>query len=508
MERRFDMSDFEQSLKDHADQFKMIPSKRVWNGIYNNLHPGSKWPSITVAILFLITLITIGNLNNNSTSHFNNLANTELNSTKNISKAKSENQKVSQLSDQNKRTISSSKINVNSTLSSTSQKRLNPQTTNSSITHSVSPNTFSEKNNHQTTVAQLQLPVNGILINNAITNSQAKNNFTNSKTSVNEQIGDVSILYSQEGQKTALKVSLIQQPELFNNNLIIPVSYNIFSSPPDESLFVTVIPLKKAEEMNKDDAALKQNTVLNTKKLHRKKNNKIEWVFYVNPTVSSVLFNKKTIEPTSGVSSLVVLSGQPSFKLIHKNKIGIETGAEMSFKLSKRFKFITGFNLNYSGYINVSNLEHPTFTTMTLNDNHGRPYSKNYITHYGNGQSQDHISLSNYNIEVSIPVGIQYNIWGNNKIKIDVASLIEPSLLLKNDAYMISSDGRYYVNDPSLVRKGNLEANFGTYITLTGKKIKWHLGPNVRYQMLSTYKNIYPTKEHFIDYGIKIGISK
>jgi hypothetical protein len=64
MERRFDMSDFEQSLKDHADQFKLMPSKRVWNGIYNNLHPGSSWPSITVAIILVITLITVGNLNN------------------------------------------------------------------------------------------------------------------------------------------------------------------------------------------------------------------------------------------------------------------------------------------------------------------------------------------------------------------------------------------------------------------------------------------------------------
>src|SRR5690242_577343 len=64
MERRFDMSDFEQSLKDHADQFRMTPSKRVWNGIYNNLHPGSKWPSLTVAVVFIITLVTIGTLNN------------------------------------------------------------------------------------------------------------------------------------------------------------------------------------------------------------------------------------------------------------------------------------------------------------------------------------------------------------------------------------------------------------------------------------------------------------
>ena len=506
MERRFDMSDFEQSLKDHADQFKMIPSKRVWNGIYNNLHPGSKWPSITVAILFLITLITIGNLNN-STSHFNTLANTDLNSTKIISKAKNENHPVNQLSDQSKRKINSSKINVNSTLNSTSQEKLNSQNKNSSVTHLVPPNTLSEKNNRQT-VAKLHLPVDDISINDAITNFQAKNNFTNSSTSVNEQIGDVSVLAQSDEHQANLQIALVQMPDLFNYDLAIPISYNIFSSPPDQSLYLTAMSLKTVEEMTSDDDALKQNTALNTKKLHRKKNNKIKWVFYVNPTVSSVLFNKRTIQPSSGVSSIVVLSGQPSFKLIHKNRIGMEAGSEMSLKLSQRFKFITGFNFSYSGYSNVSNLEHPTFATLTLNDNHGRPYSKNYITHYGNGQSQDHISLPNYNLEASIPVGIQYNIWGNNKIKIDVASLLEPSFLLKSNAYMISSDGRYYVNDPSLVRKTNLEANFGTYITLTGKKIKWHLGPNVRYQLLSTYKNIYPTKEHLIEYGIRIGISK
>ena len=85
MERRFDMSDFEQSLKDHADQFKMVPSKRVWNGIYNNLHPGSKWPSITIAILFLFTLITISRLNN-STSPIKNSATTGVYNSKNIIK--------------------------------------------------------------------------------------------------------------------------------------------------------------------------------------------------------------------------------------------------------------------------------------------------------------------------------------------------------------------------------------------------------------------------------------
>src|SRR6185503_14870720 len=66
MDRRFDMMDFEQSLKDHADQFRLIPSKRVWTGIYNNLHPGSKWPSMAMAIVISLTLISVGYLNNTS----------------------------------------------------------------------------------------------------------------------------------------------------------------------------------------------------------------------------------------------------------------------------------------------------------------------------------------------------------------------------------------------------------------------------------------------------------
>jgi hypothetical protein len=186
----------------------------------------------------------------------------------------------------------------------------------------------------------------------------------------------------------------------------------------------------------------------------------------------------------------------------------METGAEMSFVIDKKFKFITGLNLSYSGYNNLSNLVHPTFTTLTLNDGKGGTYSKNYITHYGNGQSPGHVSLINYNIQASLPLGVKFNIWGNEKIKIDLASLLEPSVLLKNDAYLISADGRYYVNDPLLVRRTNLDGHLGSYITIIGKKMKWHLGPDFRYQLFSTYKSIYPTKEHLIDYGIRIGISK
>ena len=122
MERRFDMSDFEQSLKDHADQFKMIPSKRVWNGIYNNLHPGSKWPSITVAIVFLITLVTIGNLNN-STNHYNISANRDLKSPKNILQAEDQKQAGKEFNGQNKSKINSPEIDLKNTANNTAGEK-------------------------------------------------------------------------------------------------------------------------------------------------------------------------------------------------------------------------------------------------------------------------------------------------------------------------------------------------------------------------------------------------
>ena len=146
MERRFDMSDFEQSLKDHADQFKMVPSKRVWNGIYNNLHPGSKWPSITIAILFLFTLITISRLNN-STSPVKNSKPTEIGNSKNIIK----NQKgiVSNESStrENDRGIDFTKSNPNNNIiASTKVKEDKPITSSSNKIPSSSTSSFGKTN--------------------------------------------------------------------------------------------------------------------------------------------------------------------------------------------------------------------------------------------------------------------------------------------------------------------------------------------------------------------------
>ena len=510
MERRFDMSDFEQSLKDHADQFKMTPSKRVWNGIYNNLHPGSKWPSITVATVFIITLVTIGTLNNTPTRS-DHSTNVQSQPAKNISKSGNEAHAGEAFAEKDNSRTNSAIFDLKKTDSKKSTGIKSKSTTISVETSqqtSVSKSVVSSQKNTSPQKLQSFISSNNIsLKGNEIEANQIAPAIT---SAVNEQISANFILdkkvngVSEMQILSEMQLPVASQFEAFETNFLV--------SELDKTLAFQTISIRSLEGSSGDfinPVIANENAILSAQaKFHRKKNLNIEWTFYVNPTISTVAFNKKDIHPSSSTSSLVVLSTQPPFKLTHTTRFGLETGAEMSVKLNKKFKFITGLNLSYAGYNNVSNLVHPTFATLSLLDKNGADYSKTYITHYGNGQSQDHINLVNYSIEASIPVGIQYNIWANAKTRFDISSLLEPSVVLRDDAYLISSDGRYYVNDPMMVRRTNLEGHFGSYITLIGKKIRWHLGPDFRYQLLSTYKNIYPGKEHLLDYGIRIGISK
>ena len=181
----------------------------------------------------------------------------------------------------------------------------------------------------------------------------------------------------------------------------------------------------------------------------------------------------------------------------------------MNYTLTKKFRFTAGAHFTYSGYNIISNEVHPTFATLVLKDHAtGMTYSRSFITHYGDGTGQQVVTLHNYNWQASIPVGLQYEFLGNDKVQFNVGANLEPSLVLKSNAYILSSDGNNYINDPSLFRKWNINSNFGTFVTFGSGKLKWQIGPNVRYQWLSTYQRDYTIKEHLINYGIRIGITK
>ena len=55
MENRFNNNDFEQFVKQNADQYRMFPSDKVWKGIHHNLHTRRRWYGIGLSLLILTT---------------------------------------------------------------------------------------------------------------------------------------------------------------------------------------------------------------------------------------------------------------------------------------------------------------------------------------------------------------------------------------------------------------------------------------------------------------------
>ena len=156
--------------------------------------------------------------------------------------------------------------------------------------------------------------------------------------------------------------------ESFNslkNDMIIPVSNEIVSFTP------AYFPVSNSgnalivQSENTTSVVSQSNATVNKKPL-RKKNKSVEWTFYITPLISSVSFDKRTIQPSlssQNASSIVMLQNQsqPTFQLIHNPRLGFETGVEMAYNFSEKFGLITGANINYSSYNNISNFIHPTY---------------------------------------------------------------------------------------------------------------------------------------------------
>jgi len=501
MERRFDMTNFEQSLKEQADDLIMIPTKRVWNGIYNNLHPGSKWPSAAMGFLFLFTFLGIGHLNNNR--HAATVSMAEVNSDESSLPFEE---------------TSSAKMPSNFQ-GNLEEKSLSKSAVNTNIKSGARVNRLSKSNENSTGSFNKIAKVVPLYARSGKTNEPQTNNFQR-KFDNGKEASEI-ILQKTTDEKVKSEEN-IEGSNLEIKARVVANSLSIES--PEFSLQefegLDILSANKELEANNVGIDLQENQIAlaeinkieaqTQKPITKKRKESVKWSLYLTPGFSNASFvNQIPQSPNSNASSLILRRNQQPYGMIRNSRFGYEIGTEMSYVLWKKLQLISGLNFSNSGYRVVSNQVHPTLAKLNLlQEPSGMIYTQNYITHYGNGQSQNQVSLPNYRVQISVPIGLKQALLENDKIRIDLASSIEPSYILKSQAFLISSDGRYYVEDPDLLRKMNLSGKFGTYITFKSQRIKWQLGPTLRYQLLSTYQKKYPVKEHLFDYGIRIGISK
>jgi len=228
-------------------------------------------------------------------------------------------------------------------------------------------------------------------------------------------------------------------------------------------------------------------SVLNT---YQPKVRKLAWQTYFTPTVSYRKLNDTYIDNVAP----------------HKPAFGFELGMTAKYAVSKNTKLRAGFQFNVNRYEIKTFDSYAQLATIRLNDRNGS-YNVRTVTNYNNYSGYQSSWLQNFYFQVSAPVGIEFKIKGDDKMQFGVASTVQPTYLLGDKAYVISSDYKNYANMPDLVRRWNVNTSFETFVAYSTGHLNWQVGPQVRYQLLSSYVKKYPVKENLFDFGLKVGIS-
>jgi hypothetical protein len=242
---------------------------------------------------------------------------------------------------------------------------------------------------------------------------------------------------------------------------------------------------------------------------------RLSWQLSFSPTMNYRKLNgsrqfSRLQKEVKNVPLALNIEGDPDNLVRHKPALGLEIGSHFIYTLNKTFAVKAGVQFNYSRYdiqAYTSSVKEPA--TIALNRTSGALGDS--ITNYTNIRnfSGDAVQeLQNQYFQFSIPVGIEWRLLGNDKLQLGVAGTVQPTYLINRNTYLITTDFKNYTQEPSLLRKWNLNTSAEAFIAYKTGDLKWQVGPQFRYQLFSSYIKEYPITEHLMEFGIKIGVAK
>ncbi|HEV8285112.1 MAG TPA: hypothetical protein VGQ09_12430 [Chitinophagaceae bacterium] len=436
-------NEFERFLKENADQYRLYPSTKVWKGVYTALHTRRKWFGLGITLL-LITGALVTLLITNSSKQ----------AIIPINKPAIEKQQVSvpdvKLYPEDKK-VSSHKFQRN---------RLNPVSINNRS--SISATRFYHD------------PLNNVIGIN-------QNNFYN---------------------------------DIFTNSSA-PFTFNITDELTDQDVFnITSTPKiadvpQKSVKSNLFDWTIE--SVLNSFTPLTKRNKRFSFQVNFTPTISyRKLSENKSFLRSAASQSNTTPTYTPLYDInsvvTHKPDMGLEFGFTTKYSLANNFKVKGGLQFNINRY-DIKAFNYPLeVARIALRGNAGVDSFYTISTHRNFGGYKSDW-LQNFYFEISMPVGIEVNLIGDEKVQFGVAGTIQPTYVLGDRAYLLSTDYKNYAEVPWLIRRWNASTALETFVSYSTGRMKWQVGPQVRYQLLSSFVDKYPVKENLFDFGLKVGIS-
>jgi hypothetical protein len=186
----------------------------------------------------------------------------------------------------------------------------------------------------------------------------------------------------------------------------------------------------------------------------------------------------------------------------HKPDLGFQLGLMAKYPVSPKVKLRGGIQFNVNRYDIKTNSSSYEVATIRFSNRQ----TVNQMTGYNNFNGYKANWLENLYLSVSAPIGAEMKLAGNKRTNFGVAASLQPTYVIGDRAYVISTDYKNYMEVPWLVRDWNVSTGLETFVSSSTGNVKWQVGPQVRYQLLSSYEKKYPVKEHLFDFGLRVGI--
>jgi Outer membrane protein beta-barrel domain len=193
---------------------------------------------------------------------------------------------------------------------------------------------------------------------------------------------------------------------------------------------------------------------------------------------------------------------------------GFEFGSNVLYRVTRNLSLKAGLQFNFNryqmpAYIAKSPQPGQSGTSSQPETYYGSYVdSVNAVANNGSYGGKTTETLTNNFYQLAAPIGFELRILGNEQLQLNIAATIQPSFLLNTDSYMLSSDYSTYTRQPSTYRRWNLSGEVEAFLSYQTGPLRWQIGPEFRYQMLSTYITNYPINENVKGYGLKFGITK
>ncbi len=471
MENRFNNRDFEQFVKQNADQYRMFPSDNVWNNIHNTLHTRRRWYGIGLVGLLILSagVVTWVMLNT---------------------------------AGKNKKVIS--------TLPAITIQQ---------------PVEVKKK-----TAEPLIAPIKSVNSKNAFitsTDKLQKDLFRENEDSKTDNLTE-STAINYTNPATVIKPEIEQQPVAIEKNTTVPAkqvtyhktintavtsikanNYSFVPTPGKENKENTLTISDEKPLVKNDIYPFSIESVINSYK-HIAKRKKTSLQFYLTPTISyrSLKENKPFINAARNATNGVAASYAVDINNVvtHKPDVGLQMGFTAGYPLSKKITLIAGLQFNVSKY-DIRAYSYPgEITTIALSNAAGGTNTVSTFTNYRNAGGAKADWLHNLYFSASAPIGLELKLLGNKKTYMGISGTVQPTYITGNKAYLLSTDYKNYAEVPSLIRKWNINTGFEIFAGSTTGKLKWRIGPQVRYQTMSSFQKKYPVQEHLFDFGLKMGI--